>query len=119
VMFPKMGEEEGSMKSCGFKDVHGLISRLIRASALGIAFPYAGGKMEVLQEIVTDRRHWTTSTGVTSAGDSLSCTSPQILNFFVMTKTLGALMRQRAAAQTLAGLSDHRRNAERGPHLLH
>lgn len=55
----------------------------------------------------------------TKAGDSLSCTSPQILNFFVMTKTLGALMRQHAAAQTLAGLSDHRRNAERGSHLLH
>lgn len=56
---------------------------------------------------------------VTMAGDSLSCTSPQILSFFVMTKTLGVLMRQRAAPQTLAGLSDHRRNAERGPHLLH
>lgn len=36
-------------------------------------------------------------------GDSLSCTSSQILNFFVMTKTLGALTRQRAVAQTLAG----------------
>lgn len=36
-------------------------------------------------------------------GDSLSCTSPQTLNSFVMTKTLGALTRQRAAAQTLAG----------------
>lgn len=57
--------------------------------------------------------------GVTVAGDSLSCTSPQILNFFVMTKTLGVLMRQRAAAQTLAGSSDHRRNVERGPHRLH
>ena len=56
---------------------------------------------------------------VALAGDSLSCTSPQILNFFVMTKTLGVLMRQRAAAQTLADLSDRRRNAERGPHLLH
>lgn len=44
-----------------------------------------------------------TGTRNTKTGDSLSCTSPQILNFFVMTKTLGALTRQRAVAQTLAG----------------
>src|SRR5690606_22844449 len=49
---------------------------------------------------------------VSLAGDSLSCTSPQILNFFVMTKTLGVLMRQHTTTQTLTNLSDHRRNAE-------
>lgn len=37
----------------------------------------------------------------TKPGDSLSCTSPQIINFFVMTKTLGALTRQRAVAKLL------------------
>lgn len=56
---------------------------------------------------------------VTNTGDSLPRTSHQILNFFVMTQTLGVLMRQRAAAQTLAGLFDHRRIAERRPYLLH